>query len=210
MRRTYRLPHLRKNNYPATLSPIGPPLGAMLKDAVFFPPTERKAGAMRNGMSRAAFLDWLRLWNCPVSALFSGSPPGTEGERAEKTHLLRTGPPLHFPHPRKSAPTPYKPRRTILKQPLPPASFSPLRKNNTPEIKTRRRHTAGRASKIAILPITGWQTSQSWHPCRCGRADSEVWRGGLCRGSRLQSWQCGEYAGGIRVPRLHRRKFCGR
>jgi hypothetical protein len=211
MRRTYRLPHLRKNNYPATLSPIGPPSWGHAERRRFLSSSRKESwGNAERNVSRCVSGLASPMELPGFRSIFRKPSRGTEGERAEKTHLLRTGPPLHFPHPRKSAPTPYKPRRTILKQPLPPASFSPLRKNNTPEIKTRRRLTAGRASKIAVLPITGWQTSQSWHPCRCGRAGSEVWRGGLYRGSRLQSWQCGEYAGGIRVPRLRRRKFCGR
>ena len=74
-----------------------------------------------------------------------------------------------------------------------------------PGLASRR---AGPA-KIAIFPITGWRTSRSWRPCRYGRAGSEAWHGGLCLGSRLQSWRCGGGAGGTRAPRLHRRKSCG-
>lgn len=133
--------------------------------------------------------------------------------KIRKTYLLRTGNSCPSPPspPRKNALIPiWLPGKYPEAAVVPVDLFPTQEKQYSGNKKTRRRLTAGRASKIAILPITGWQTSQSWHPCRCGRADSEVWRGGLCRGSRLQSWQCGEYAGGIRVPRLHRRKFCGR
>lgn len=136
MRRTYRLPHLRKNNYPATLSPIGPPSWGHAERRRFLSSSRKESwGNAERNVSRCVSGLASPMELPGFRSIFRKPSRGTEGERAEKTHLLRTGPPLHFPHPRKSAPTPYKPRRTILKQPLPPASFSPLRKNNTPEIK---------------------------------------------------------------------------
>lgn len=130
------------------------------------------------------------------SILRKPSRPGRR--KIRKTYLLRTGNSRPSPPspPRKNALIPiWLPGKYPEAAVVPVDLFPTQAKQYSGNKKTRRRLTAGRASKIAILPITGWQTSQSWHPCRCGRADSEVWRGGLCRGSRLQSWQCGEYAG---------------